>query len=212
MSRSVRLAIFLLLTLLCAPPLRAEELLVRVQRELRARKFYFGEIQGRATEETVGAIRKFQEARGIDHSGNLDADTLRALGVTVADDTREEAMTLRECCDFVLRYVQARQRGWEAEEPLFAATVNYYSDGVVSRDFIRRARERYNTRWPTRRITLLQRVAALVHDDREAVQITARVRVEIAAPGDAPQANVEDLLFRIERGQSGWQIAAIKLL
>ncbi|MEI9893800.1 MAG: peptidoglycan-binding domain-containing protein [Chthoniobacter sp.] len=59
----------------------AEELLPKVQRELRARKFYFGEINGRATDETVGAIVKFQEAHGLDKTGNLNDETLRTLGL-----------------------------------------------------------------------------------------------------------------------------------
>jgi peptidoglycan hydrolase-like protein with peptidoglycan-binding domain len=208
-----RLPALLAIVFLFVLPVRAEDVLATVQRELRARKFYFGEIQGHATEETVAAIRKFQEARGIDHSGNLDVDTLRALGLHAADGAKDETKVLQECCDFVLRYVQARESGsWEREGPLFATTVNYYNDGVVTRDFIRNTRERYNTRWPKRKLTLLQRVAALVHDQKNEVQVTARVRVEISSASDEPQANTEDLLFRLEKGDEGWRIAAVKLL
>ena len=184
-----------------------------MQRELRVRKYYFGEIHGCATDETVGAIRKFQEARGVDSTGNLDTDTLRALGLRAAGAENDEARVLGECCDFVRRYVQARESGdWEREGPLFAVTVNHYKDGVVDRAFIRKARERYNARWPSRKITLLQRVAAFVPDARDAVQVTARLRVEVAARGDAPEVNMEDLLFRLEKTGSGWCIAAVKLL
>lgn len=194
-------------------PLNAEEMLAKVQRELRTRKFYFGEIQGRATEETVAAIRKFQEARGIDNSGHLDAETLRALSLPAGKGGSDETRTLQECCDFVHRYLQARESGnWDREGPLFAGTVNYYSDGVVDRAFIRKARERYNTRWPNRKITLLQRVAALVEDRPDAVQVTARVRAEVGSPSDESQANIEDLLFRLEKSDAGWRIAAVKLL
>lgn len=191
-------------------PLQAEETLAKVQRELRARKFYFGEIQGRATEETVAAIRKFQEARGIDRSGNLDAETLRALGLPFRDDGKDETRILQECCDFVHRYWQARESGdWDREGALFASTVNYYSDGVVKLDFIRDDRKGLNAKWPNRKFTLLQRVAALVQDRRDAVQVTARVRLEVSSPLKGSQANIEDLLFRLEKSGSGWRIAAI---
>src|SRR5688572_3176424 len=101
----VRLPFLLVVTLILALPLRAAEVLERVQRELRTRKFYFGEMQGRATEETVAAIRKFQEARGIDRTGNLDTETLRALGLPVAEDGGDESRILEECCDFIHRCV-----------------------------------------------------------------------------------------------------------
>ncbi len=51
----------------------------KVQRELRARKFYFGEIDGQASDETVGAVQaKFRTPHDIDKTGQLDNETLRA--------------------------------------------------------------------------------------------------------------------------------------
>lgn len=204
--------ILLTVSLCFALPLHAEEILAKVQRELRARKFYFGEIQGRATDETVAAIRKFQEARGFDNTGNLGGETLRALGLPVTDETDDEARTLQECCNLVHRYVQAREKGgWVREGPLLADTVNYYDDGVVSRDRIRKLEEDHDAKWPNRKFTLLQRVAAFVPDHKDAVQVTARVRFEAGASA-SPQAEIEDLLIRLEKIGEGWRIAAVKLL
>jgi len=192
----------------------AEDLLPKVQRELRARKFYFGEINGRATDETVGAIGKFQEAHGLDRSGNLDDETLRALGLP-GDGlaNREEARRLDECSTCVLRYLQAWQSGnWEREAAFFADVVNYYDDQNVNRDFIREVRARESRRWPRRKSTLLNRIASLEpgHDDQ--AQVTARVRTEVAAESGPARARTEDLLFRLQKTGQGWRIAAVKLL
>src|SRR5258707_4374530 len=102
-KKTVRFLLCWIFCLLLALPMRAEELVAKVQRELRARKFYFGEINGRATDETVSAIKGFQEAKGVDHSGQLDGETLRALGFPdSATGNREEARLLEECHTCVL--------------------------------------------------------------------------------------------------------------
>ncbi|MDR3403382.1 MAG: peptidoglycan-binding protein [Chthoniobacter sp.] len=192
----------------------AEELLPKVQRELRARKFYFGEINGRATDETVGAIGKFQEAHGLDRTGNLDDETLHALGLPGDSRTnREEGRRLDECGNCVLRYLQAWQSGnWEREAAFFADVVNYYDDDNVGRDFIREVRARESRRWPHRKSTMLNRIASLEpgHDDQ--AQVTARVRTEVAGESGPAKARTEDLLFRLQKTNQGWRIAAVKLL
>jgi len=192
----------------------AEELLPKVQRELRARKFYFGEIDGRATEETVGAIGKFQAAHGLDRTGNLDEETLRALGLPGNGLTnREEARRLEECSTCVLGYLQAWQSGhWEREAAFFTDVVNYYDDDNVDRDFIRDVRARESRRWPHRKSTMLNRITSLEpgHDDQG--QVTARVRTVVAGESGPAKARTEDLLFRLQKTSQGWRIAAVKLL
>ena len=192
----------------------AEELLPKVQRELRARKFYFGEINGRATDETVGAIGKFQEAHGLDHTGNLDDETLRALGFPGGElANREEVRRLDECGTCVLRYLQAWQGSdWEREAAFFTNVVNYYDDQNVNRDFIREVRARESRRWPHRKSTMLNRIASLEpgHDDQ--AQVTARVRTEVAGESGPAKARTEDLVFRLQKTGGGWRIAAVKLL
>jgi hypothetical protein len=196
---------FLVLSL----PLCAEELLPRVQRELRARKFYFGEIDGHASDETLAAIAKFQEAHGIDHSGNLDDETLRTLGLPNDHvSNRDEARLLDECGTCVLRYLQAWQSGnWEREAAFFTDVVNYYDDQDVSRDFIREVR-----RWPHRKSTLLNRVISLEPGHRDQAQVTARVRTEVTGESSPAKALTENLVFRLQKTSQGWRIAALKLL
>jgi len=192
----------------------AEDLLPRVQRELRARKFYFGEIDGRATDETAAAIGKFQEAHGIDRTGQLDAETLRALGFPEGGrEDREEARVLEECNTCVLRYLQAWQSGnWEREAVFFTEVVNYYDDQNVDRDFIRQVRAKENLRWSHRKSTMLNRVASLLPDHGDQAQVTARVRTEVAGESGETKARTEDLIFRLQKTDQGWRIAALKLL
>lgn len=202
-----------LVCLLLSFSLRAEELLPTVQRELRARKFYFGEIHGRSSDETVEAIKEFQRARGIDDSGNLDNETLRALGMPPAESVnREEIRRLEECCTRVLRYLQTWQSGdWEREATFFAASVDYYDDANVSREFIRDARVQENRRWPQRKSTLLNRIAASVPGSAE-VQVTARVRWQVAGNSGPARVRTENIIFRLRKAGDGWQITAMKLL
>lgn len=50
-----------------------------VQRWLRERGYYDGEVDGRYDDETARAVRRFQDDRGIFHRGYLSYDTLREL-------------------------------------------------------------------------------------------------------------------------------------
>ncbi len=102
----------------CLPACRhtPEDLLPAVQRELRARKFYFGEIDARASTETTAAIKRFQTSKGIDSTGQLDGETVRALGLPVpkGSENAEEMRSLDACSACVLQYLQARESDqWE---------------------------------------------------------------------------------------------------
>ena len=200
--------------LLFALPLRAEELLAKVQRELRARKFYFGEINGHATDETVAAIKSFQVAKAIDKTGQLDYETLRDLGLPeLATVNPDEERMLEDCGSCVLHYLQAWQSGeWEREASFFTDIVNYYDDQNVSRDFIRVVRTREIRRWPHRKATMLNRVASLEPDHADQAQVTARVRTEVGSATEPARSRTEDLIFRLQKEVRGWRIAAVKLL
>jgi len=192
--------------------LGAEELLPQVQRELRGRRLYFGEIDGRASAETVKAIEKFQEAKGFEKTGHLDYPTLRALGFSGnAGAPSEEVQRLGACCDTVLRYLQARQTGeWSKVREFYAAQVNFLYDGLLDRAAIERVQAAEDRRWPYRQFTLLNRIASLLPEGQ--AQVTARVRTEVAIERTAMQARTEDLVFRLKRTDGRWEITALKLL
>jgi hypothetical protein len=214
LERGVRIFLCWILGLVMADIAMAGELLPKVQRELRTQKIYFGEIDGRATDETVNAIKKFQSAKGIDQTGQLDRETLRALGIAPASPKDEEETRLLDACNLcVLRYLQAWESGlWEKEAACFAEVVNYYDDQNVNRDFIRSVRARENQRWPRRKSTMLNRIASLEPELTDQAQVTARVRTEVSADGESPRVRTENLIFRLQKTEQGWRIAALKLL
>ena len=199
---------FLLLT----APLFGDELLPTVQRELRAQKFYFGEIDGRASEETTKAIENFQKAKGLEMTGNLDFSTRRALGLaTGAGGPDDEARKLAACCDTVLRYWQARQKGgWERVRDFYAPRVDYFYDGFVEHSLLERYHAQEERRWPYRRFTLINRIAA--SHESGWVQVMAQVRSEVAAESGASQNRTEYHIFRLESAEGGWRIILVKLL
>jgi hypothetical protein len=212
----VRLIFYCLLGLLFCLPLQAEELLAKAQRELRARKFYFGEIHGKATRETSAAVRKFQEARGIDNSGNLDDETLRALGLPFETGNSDSARALGQCCTFVQRYYQAWERGdWKDEGAFYADKVYYYEDREVDRDDLREIRRKENLNWPQRKAILLQRIATPLKSRGKVplMQVTARVRTEVTLPSKEIKVRTEDVIYWLEKkGNEEWRIFAVKVL
>ncbi len=160
------------------------------------------------------AIGKFQLAKGIDKTGNLDGETLRALGLPVEERTnREEARLLDECCNCVLRYLQARQgNDWARTAPFYAEVVDYYFEEGVKREALREKHAQEDRRWPQRKFTLLNRIASLLPGRSDAAQVTARVRTQAGDQSGTAQALTEDLLFRLRKTDDGWRICALKLL
>lgn len=57
---------------------------MRVQAALYAKGYDPGAIDGVLGEQTVLALRQFQEAYGLAQSGRLTTETLNALGVALA--------------------------------------------------------------------------------------------------------------------------------
>lgn len=59
----------------------ASEQLRDVQSSLKSQGFYYGEIDGKENAETSAAIRRFQIRHGMSVTGQLNQETLAALGV-----------------------------------------------------------------------------------------------------------------------------------
>lgn len=86
----------------------ADELTRRLQEELRRRYQYFGEIDGRPSDELTGALRSYQKRKGIEQSGAADLATVRSLGLPVVDGGAAQlAIALPDVP--VLKSDQARQ-------------------------------------------------------------------------------------------------------
>ncbi len=58
-----------------------EDVLFLAQQELKARGFYYGELDGKQSAATSAAIRRYQIRNGLDETGGLDAQTMESLGM-----------------------------------------------------------------------------------------------------------------------------------
>jgi peptidoglycan hydrolase-like protein with peptidoglycan-binding domain len=73
---------FVCLALLFALPTgRAEDHIRSTQEELRRRNIFFGDIDGRRSNEYSKAVERYQARKGLSATGQEDRDTLRSLGL-----------------------------------------------------------------------------------------------------------------------------------
>jgi peptidoglycan hydrolase-like protein with peptidoglycan-binding domain len=61
--------------------LLADQAIENAQQALKDQGFYYGDITGEKNADTIAAIRRFQIRNGLQVSGELNDETLRALGV-----------------------------------------------------------------------------------------------------------------------------------
>ena len=84
----------LLIVTLLPQPLCADDQVRSVQEELRRRKLYFGDVDGRETSEVDEAVKRYQKRKGLNTAGVRDTETLRSLGLAergeAPDDWPEE--------------------------------------------------------------------------------------------------------------------------
>ncbi len=80
----MRICLVFAFLLLFRPALsRGDEMLRQVQEELRKRKVYFGDIDGRATPEIRAALSHYQRSRGLSVTGKISEETLDTLDIAV---------------------------------------------------------------------------------------------------------------------------------
>src|SRR5450755_3766630 len=72
---------FLALLLAGGGALRADQTTAAVQQTLKDQGFYYGDVNGEKTADTTAAIRRYQIRNGLQITGEIDAETLRSLGV-----------------------------------------------------------------------------------------------------------------------------------
>jgi len=65
----------------------ADSTVQQAQEELKAQGYYFGQIDGDKNADTIAAIRRFQIRKGLQVTGELDQETLRALHADSASST-----------------------------------------------------------------------------------------------------------------------------
>src|SRR4051812_5068483 len=62
-------------------PARADETTRQIQEELRRRYQYFGEIDGRPSDELAAALKSYQKRKNLSPSGQADEPTTQSLGI-----------------------------------------------------------------------------------------------------------------------------------
>jgi hypothetical protein len=90
-SRLVKGPGLLLLFFLCFVGIAgADSQIASVQQSLKSEGLYHGAITGEIDNETAAAITRFQVRRGLEVTGELTEETLRALGVNLSQSARED--------------------------------------------------------------------------------------------------------------------------
>ena len=79
MKRTGFALVLLFLAGVCA--VQADQTTSAVQQALKEQGFYYGEVTGKKTSDTTAAIRRYQIRNGLQITGEIDAETLRSLGV-----------------------------------------------------------------------------------------------------------------------------------
>ncbi|MGI8431503.1 MAG: peptidoglycan-binding domain-containing protein [Chthoniobacterales bacterium] len=60
---------------------RADQTTSAVQQSLKDQGFYYGAVNGQKNADTTAALRRYQIRNGLQITGDIDAETLRSLGV-----------------------------------------------------------------------------------------------------------------------------------
>jgi peptidoglycan hydrolase-like protein with peptidoglycan-binding domain len=68
-----------LLLFLCVATLRADQTISEAQQILKDQGFYYGQVTGEKNADTSAAIRRYQIRNGLDITGELNDETLKAL-------------------------------------------------------------------------------------------------------------------------------------
>src|SRR5260370_4889314 len=76
----MRIRIVALALLASAGILRADQTVENVQQALKGQGFYYGEITGQKDADTTAAIRRYQIRNGLQVTGDLNDETLKAFG------------------------------------------------------------------------------------------------------------------------------------
>lgn len=90
-----------------------------VQSKLFDLGFYDGKIDGFFDEETISAVKKYQESKGLEVSGELDSQTTASLGVSASSQANSDLYLLAK-----LIYSEARGEPYVGQVAVGAVVLN----------------------------------------------------------------------------------------
>lgn len=70
---------------------RADDKIFGAQQSLKDQGFYYGEVNGEKNADTAAAIRRYQIRNGLQVTGELDNETMRALGASAPEQVQPAA-------------------------------------------------------------------------------------------------------------------------
>jgi peptidoglycan hydrolase-like protein with peptidoglycan-binding domain len=79
-----RIGFAFLALLFLAATVRADQTTSAVQQALKDQGFFYGDVDGKKSVDTTAAIRRYQIRNGLQVTGEIDAETLRSLGIGAA--------------------------------------------------------------------------------------------------------------------------------
>jgi hypothetical protein len=231
--------------------LRADPQIAAVQETLKARGLYLGEINGKQNNQTAAAITRFQVRSGIEVTGELNDETLRALGIEPSQsaepsradpsqprieawralleqdreflrqttsaqpkrDVQEEFVEegfIDQMRDFVAGFVVAGiSEDVEPELQFYADDVDYYDNGLVRKDFIRKDILRYNQKWPIRRYWLDGDVRIV--DSTKADSIEVRYQIKYLVRNQQKESSGTAVkTLKLQKTQRGLEITSVR--
>jgi Putative peptidoglycan binding domain len=228
----------------------ADPKIAAVQQALKSHVLYLGEVTGEIDNSTAAAITRFQARRGLEVTGELNEETLQALGLdgappasaataegssarpepwralreqdkeflkelnsaqsTEPDEQTSQADLSEQIRDFIAGFVVVGiDENVEAELQFYAPKANYYDNGVVTKDFIRRDIKRYNQKWPTRRYWLVGDIRIL--NDPQADPVEVQYQIKYAVKNRQQERTGAAIkTVKLQKTESGLEIASVR--
>jgi peptidoglycan hydrolase-like protein with peptidoglycan-binding domain len=228
----------------------ADPKIAAVQRALKSHVLYLGEVTGEIDNATAAAITRFQARRGLEVTGELNEETLKALGLdgappvsaatsegssarpepwralreqdkeflkelnsaqpTEPDEQTSQAEVSEQVRDFIAGFVVVGiDENVEAELQFYAPKANYYDNGVVTKDFIRRDIKRYNQRWPTRRYWLVGDIRILNDPQADPIEVQYQIKYAVKNP-QQERTGAAIKTVKLQKTASGLEITSVR--
>ena len=99
-----------------------------------------------------------------------------------------------------------------AQSNFFADHVDYFNEGIVTRDFIDKDTEKYNKRWPDRHFTVVDPLTIDESPDHDPskVVVNFHCRIDVKRPGHDVKGETENSYTLMRTGPETIRITAIK--
>jgi hypothetical protein len=133
--------------------------------------------------------------------------------LAVPPSTSRESASVRPSTADIRRYIQRYLDAAEAPSPelelsFYADRVDYFGNGRVSREFVRKDQLKYYDRWPTRRFEMVGEPQIEWLDQQQA---TVRFKLRYALRNESKQAQgLTESLIYLRKNETGMEIVGMR--